>query len=53
MNKITFTEIEASDYIGMSRSFLRQDRMNGTRENRTTDPTFLKIEEAFVILKTT
>jgi hypothetical protein len=51
MNKITFTEIEASDYIGMSRSFLRQDRMNGTRENRTTGPTFLKIGRSIRYLK--
>jgi hypothetical protein len=38
--KITFTEIEASEYIGMSRSFLRQDRMNGLRVNRTPGPKF-------------
>lgn len=42
MNKITLTEKEASEYIGMSRSFLRQDRMNGHREKRTPGPVFMK-----------
>ena len=29
MTKRAFSEIEASQYIGMSRSFLRQSRMEG------------------------
>ena len=37
------TEKQAAPYIGMSRSFLRQSRMNGRRENRTPGPPFLKI----------
>ena len=37
------TEKEASAYIGMSRSFLRQSRMNGKRHNRTPGPPFIKI----------
>jgi len=37
------TEIEASQYICMSRSFLRQARMDGNRENRTPAPPFIKI----------
>lgn len=37
------SEAEAAQYIGMSRSFLRQDRMNGHRENRTPAPPFIKI----------
>ena len=37
------TEKQAAPYIGMSRSFLRQSRMNGKRENRTPGPPFLKI----------
>jgi hypothetical protein len=37
------TEKQAALYIGMSRSFLRQSRMNGKRENRTPGPPFLKI----------
>jgi predicted DNA-binding transcriptional regulator AlpA len=51
MNKTTFTETEASTYIGMSRSFLRQDRMNGVRENRTPGPKFLKIGRSVRYLK--
>ena len=37
------TEKQAAPYIGMSRSFLRQSRMNGERQNRTSGPPFLKI----------
>ncbi len=37
------TERQAAPYIGMSRSFLRQSRMNGRRQNRTPGPPFLKI----------
>ena len=36
-------EPEAADYIGMSTSFLRQSRMDGDRENRTSGPKFLRI----------
>ena len=36
-------EKQAAPYIGMSRSFLRQSRMNGRRQNRTAGPPFLKI----------
>ena len=46
MYKNTLTEKEASEYIGMSRSFLRQDRMNGYRVNRTPGPTFMKLGRA-------
>jgi hypothetical protein len=51
MNKTTFTEIEAAEYIRMSRSFLRQDRMNGIRANRTPGPEFLKIGRSIRYLK--
>ena len=37
------TEIEAAKYICMSRSFLRQGRMNGDRKNRTPSPPYLRI----------
>lgn len=37
------TEKQAAPYIGMSRSYLRQSRMNGRRQNRTPGPPFLKI----------
>jgi len=42
-NKRALTEIETAEYIGMSRSFLRQSRMEGNRENRTPAPRFIKI----------
>ena len=37
------SEKEASQYICMSRSCLRQARMDGNRENRTPAPPFIKI----------
>ena len=37
------SEAMAAHYIGMSRSYLRQDRMNGIRKGRTPGPTFIKI----------
>ena len=42
-NKRVLTEEETSTYIGMSRSFLRQSRMDGIRPNRTPAPPFIKI----------
>jgi hypothetical protein len=36
MSKIILTEKETPEYIGMSRSFLRQDRMNGARANKNS-----------------
>jgi len=41
--KRAISEAQAAHYIGMSRSFLRQDRMNGPRENRTPGPRFIRI----------
>lgn len=41
-NKRLFTEKEAAEYLGMSRSYLRQDRMNGTLKNRTPGPNFCR-----------
>jgi predicted DNA-binding transcriptional regulator AlpA len=46
MNSNILTEKEAAIYIGMSRSFLSQDRMNGYREGRTPGPIFLKLGHA-------
>ena len=43
MDKTVLTEKEAATYIGMSRSFLSQDRMNGYRINRTPGPVFIKL----------
>jgi predicted DNA-binding transcriptional regulator AlpA len=37
------TEHQAAQYLSMSRSFLRQGRMNGDRENRTPTPPYYKI----------
>lgn len=51
MNKRSLTEREAAVYIGMSRSFLRQDRMNGIREKRTPGPNFIKIGRTIRYLK--
>jgi predicted DNA-binding transcriptional regulator AlpA len=51
MNMVIFTEKEAAEYIKMSRGFLRQDRMNGARENRTPGPKFLKIGRSIRYLK--
>jgi predicted DNA-binding transcriptional regulator AlpA len=42
-SKRVLTEIETARYIGMSRSFLRQARMNGSRQSRTPAPPFIKI----------
>ena len=39
----TLSEAEAAKYIGMSRGFLAQDRMNGYRQNRTKGPSAIKI----------
>lgn len=46
------TEKEAAKYIGMSRSFLSQDRMNGYREGRTPGPDFIKLGRAIRYHKT-
>jgi predicted DNA-binding transcriptional regulator AlpA len=42
-SKRVLSEIEASEYICMSRSYLRQARMEGNRDNRTPAPPFIKI----------
>lgn len=41
-----YNEQQASLYIGMSRSFLRQARMNGNLEGKTPGPKFHKIGRA-------
>jgi predicted DNA-binding transcriptional regulator AlpA len=45
------TEQETSQYIGMSRSFLRQSRMEGNRSGRTIAPPFIKIGRSIRYLK--
>lgn len=46
-----FTEEQAANYIGMSRSFLRQARMDGPRSNRTRAPKFIKNGRKILYLK--
>jgi len=50
-NSRALTEIETSQYISMSRSFLRQARMDGNRDNRTPAPPFIKIGRSVRYLK--
>ena len=38
-----YTEETAAIYIGMSRSFLRQSRMNGKLEKRVTGPKYIQV----------
>lgn len=46
INSHVLTDPEAAQYIGMSISFLRQSRMDGTRRNRTPGPNYIKIGRA-------
>lgn len=43
MNRATLSEREASQYTGMSRSFLRKARINGDLENHTPGPEYLRV----------
>lgn len=45
------TEEDAARYIAMSRSFLRQARMDGDRDNRTPGPRFIRIGRAVRYLR--
>jgi predicted DNA-binding transcriptional regulator AlpA len=49
--KRVLTEIETAEYIGMSRSFLRQARMEGNRGSRTPAPPFIKIGKSVRYIK--
>ncbi|MFO3284893.1 DNA-binding protein [Legionella pneumophila serogroup 1] len=51
MDKRVFKEVDAANYICMSRSFLSQDRVNGTLKNRTPGPKFIKIGRSIRYLK--
>lgn len=51
MEKRVFTEIETAAYLGMSRSYLRQSRMEGNRDNRTPAPPFIRIGRSIRYLK--
>jgi len=48
----SLTEQQAALYLSMSRSFLRQGRMNGDRENRTPTPPYYKIGRSVRYKKT-
>ncbi len=50
-HKRAFREREAALYVAMSTSFLRQDRMNGSRENRTPGPRWTKVGRTILYLK--
>ncbi|MCD6055584.1 MAG: hypothetical protein K0R12_546 [Gammaproteobacteria bacterium] len=43
MEKVCLNEKEAAHYIGMSRSFLRQDRMYSARQKSTPGLPYIKI----------
>lgn len=45
------SEKQTAIYIGMSRSYLRQDRMNGIRDGRTPGPRFVKVGRTIRYLK--
>ena len=49
MQKRGYTEKEAAVYIGMSPSFLKQDRCYGVVGNRAKGPNFRKIGKKRVI----
>lgn len=49
--KKVLSEIETAEYIGMSRSFLRQSRMEGNRANRSPAPPFVKIGRSVRYIK--
>jgi len=51
LQKQALTEREAANYIGMSRSYLAQSRMDGHREHRTPAPPFIKIGRAVRYLR--
>jgi len=44
-NKRLFTEQQAAEYLGVSRSYLRQDRMNGRLKNRTPGPDYCRFDK--------
>jgi predicted DNA-binding transcriptional regulator AlpA len=51
VEKRAFSETEASEYIGMSRSYLRQSRMDGQIGKRKPAPPFIKIGRTIRYLK--
>jgi len=37
------SEADAAQYLGVSRSFLRESRMNGVRKNRAEAPPYIRL----------
>ena len=48
--KKVLSEIEASRFLGVSRSFLAQARMNGQLKNRTPAPPFVRLGRKVIYL---
>lgn len=44
-------EMDAAEYLGLSRSTLRQSRMNGVRERHVSSPPYVKIGRSIRYLK--
>lgn len=42
-NQRALTEAQAANYLSVSRSLLRQSRMNGKREGRLSGPEWIKL----------
>lgn len=49
---ITLTEIQAAQYLGISRATLRQGRCEGRRENRMPPPPYLKLGRKIMYIRT-
>lgn len=49
--KKAYREQEAADYLGVSRSTLRQARMEGPRERRISSPPYVKFGRSVRYLK--
>lgn len=46
MKSKTLTEVEAAQYLSVSRSSLRQARINGRRRNRMPPPPYVRLGRA-------
>lgn len=51
VEKRVFTELEAAEYLGVSRSTLAQGRMNGPTRGRKISPPYLKLGKSVRYLK--
>jgi len=46
-----FSEIDAANYLGISRSSLRKGRMNGERHNHISPPPYVKAGRRVIYLR--